>query len=216
MALVKRKKGANLANVPIKFKPYKTQLTEIDRLGTAWEKDRPDVVRELIEEALKARRLKQIGKDEATEAVVEAQKKAMTEVLAPVREQLAGLTTTVERFEARMIDEFEHASGRLKFVILALRFIVVEVMIGRVLLRDYVHTAYKVFVEKVGKPTHEIEANFAKRVETYRGEAEQALDRITEEGVGGLHEMAGRGDVFAGSPAQGGAGAERRRPGKTP
>ena len=214
MALVRRKKGASLANVPIKFKPYKTQLTEIDRLGTAWEKDRPDVVRELLEEALKARRLKQLGKDEATEAVVEAQKRAMTEVLAPFREQLAGLTASVERVEARMIDEFEHASGRLKFIILALRFIVVEVMIARVLLRDYVHTAYKVFVEKVGRPTQEIEANFAKRVETYRGEAEQALDRITDEGIGGLHEMAGRGDVFAGGSAQEDGGAARRRPEK--
>ena len=196
MALVRRKKGATLAKVPIRFKPSKTQLSEVDSLGRAWGKDRPDVVRELLDEALKARRLKTVGKDEATDAVVEAQKRAMAEALAPLTSQVASLAGSVERIEGRMIDEFEHLSGGLKFVILALRFVVVEVMVCRILLRDYVHTAYKVFVGSVGKPVADIEKNFNVRLKKFREEAGTALDELTEASVSGLSSMAERTDVF--------------------
>src|SRR5688572_11405634 len=102
MALVKRKRGGKLATTPIRFKPTKTQLPDIDSYGKAWGKDRPDVVRELLDEALKARRLKNVGKDETTDAVVEAQKRAMAEALAPLTAQVTSLAGAVERIEARM------------------------------------------------------------------------------------------------------------------
>lgn len=208
MSPTKKTRPAIVADIPIKFKPFRADAAEIKRLAGAWGKSQPDVVRELISEALKARRLKQVGKDEATEAVVEAQKRAMGEMLAPLADQITGLRQITERVEHRMVDEFDHVGGRLNFVILAVRFIVAEVIVCRILLRDYVHTAYRVFVEKLGQKTSELESNFNKRLAAYRKEASQTLDALTEASVNGLHELAATSDGFAGSDGaeNGGAG----------
>jgi hypothetical protein len=99
MALTKRGKQPKVADTPIKFKPFRTDLTMIDSLAAASGAGRPDIARMLISEAIKARNLKAVGKDESVEAVVRAQKQAMTEVLAPLLDRVNELGGHMTRFE---------------------------------------------------------------------------------------------------------------------
>jgi hypothetical protein len=196
MALTRRKKAVTVSDVPIQFKPFRSDYNEIANLAKAWGKGQPEVARELISEALKARRLKAVGHDETTHAVVLAQKGAMGEVIAPVRSEIKELREMVERVESRIASEFDHAGRQTKFLIRAVRFIVFEIIICRLLLRDYVHKVYKVFVDKSGQKVTEIERNFKVRLEAYRGEADAELDALTEASVVRLHALAAREGAF--------------------
>jgi hypothetical protein len=122
----------------------------------------------------------------------------MDESQEGVRERLDEILLKLERLDGRVhaadcraADEFERIFGQGKFLSLALRFVVTEVIVCRRLLRDYVYTFYKVFVGKVGKPVAEVEGNFERRVEKYRAEAGAVLDELTEVSVERLHKMAG-------------------------
>lgn len=92
--------------------------------------------------------------------------------------------------DCRAADEFERLHDQGKFLSLAMRFVVTEVIICRCLLRDYVYIFYKVFASKTGRPVAEVEGNFERRVKKYRAEADVTLDKLTEVSVGRLHEMA--------------------------
>jgi hypothetical protein len=154
------------------------------------------MIRFLVSEALKSRRLKAVGKDETLDHVVDAQKKAVASALGPVMEKLEGVSRQVTRLEGRVADEFDHAGKQLNFIVLCTRFIAFEVMICRLLLRDYVHTAYMKFVESVNKSTKDVEANFNSRLAAYKKEATANLDELTETGVEALHSLAERKTGF--------------------
>lgn len=153
-------------------------------------KGRPEVVRILVSEALKARRLKSIGRDETLDDVVNAQKKVVADVLIPVLEKLNSVGGQITRLEGRVADGFDHTGRRLNFIALCIRFIVTEVLLCRLLMRDYVHTAYVKFVASVGKPTKDIEYNFRARVAAYKMEAGEKLDELTEQSIGDLRSLA--------------------------
>ncbi len=190
MALTRRGRQPKTADIPIKFKPFRTDLVTIDSLAKAGSVDRPVIVRMLISEAIKNRNLKAVGKDEAMDAVVLAQKKVMADVMAPLMEKLNGVNTDLRRIERRISDEFSQAEKRQDFLVLCARFIVFEILICRLLLRDYVHTAYVKFVASVGKATKEVEANFQARMKAYKMEAGEKLDALTEQSVDDLHDLA--------------------------
>lgn len=196
MAITRRGKQPKTADIPIKFKPFRTDLVTIDSLAKAGSVERPAIVRMLVSEAIKHRNLKAIGKDEAMEDVVNAQKKAMADVLAPFMEKLNGVSTDLRRVEGRMADEFSQTDKRLNFLVLCARFIVFEIMICRLLLRDYIHTVYMKFVESVNKPKKDVEANFNSRLAAYKHEAAANLDKLTEAGVEAMHSLAERETGF--------------------
>src|SRR3982751_2415674 len=104
MAIQSGRKQATVSNIPIKFKPFIKDFTEIDRMATAEGTDRPTVTRILISERLKQMRLESVGKDVTTQAVVEVQKRAMTDAMAPVVALLEKLIKQQERLEARVAD----------------------------------------------------------------------------------------------------------------
>lgn len=198
MALYQRKRTPRVSEIPIKVKPFIGDHKEIMNLSTASGESQAGIARGLIAEALKARRMKAIGKDEMSREVVAVQKKAMYQSQEEVRDDLAEIKAKLEEIhgrvhaaDSRVADEFERAREQTGFVILALRFVVTEVIICRHLLRDYVHTFYKYFVEKWKRPLAEVEGNFEARVNRYRAEAEGRLDELSEISVGRLHEMAG-------------------------
>lgn len=190
MAIQKGKRRPTVSTVPIKVKPFITDFSAIETLAKAQGKDRPEIVRMLISEALKARRLKSVGKDEVLDDVVVAQKKAMMEVIAPLMERLDGLGGQMNRIDGRVAEGFDHAGRRLSFLVLCIRFIVIEVLLCRLLMRDYIHTAYVKIVASSNKPTKDIEANFNSRVVAFKQEAEEKLDELTEQSVSDLHTLA--------------------------
>jgi hypothetical protein len=196
MALTRRGRHPKTADIPIKFKPFRTDLITIDSLAKAGSVDRPAMVRMLVSEAIKNRNLKAVGKDEAMDEVVLAQKKAMADVLAPFMEKLNEVSTDLRRIEGRIVDEFSRAEKRQNFLVLCARFLVSELLICRLLLRDYVHTAYMKLVEGVGKPLKEVEANFNARVLKYKGEAEATLNDLTANTVNDLHSLADSTEGF--------------------
>ena len=190
MAISRSKKRATVSTVPIKFKPFIPDFNSIDTLAKSMGKDRPEVVRMLVSEALKARRLKSVGRDETLDDVVGAQKKAMADVLVPMLERLNSVEGQITRLEGRVADAFDHAGRRLSFIVLCIRFVVTEILLCRLLMRDYVHTAYVKFIASVGKPTKDIESNFRARVAAYKAEAEEKLDEMTEHSISDLHYLA--------------------------
>ncbi len=171
-------------------------MTTIDNIAKSLGKNRPEVVRFLVSEALKARRLKAVGKDETLDHIVDAQKKAVAAALGPIMEKLEGVSGQVRRLDGRVADEFNHTGRQLSFIVLCARFIVFEITICRLLLRDYVHTVYMKFVESVNKSTKDVEANFNSRLASYRQEAAANLDKLTEAGVEALHSLAERETGF--------------------
>jgi hypothetical protein len=189
MAISRSKKRATVSTVPIKFKPFISDFNSIDNLAKSMGKDRPEVVRILVSEALKARRLKSVGRDETLEDVVMAQKKAMTDVLVPMLERLNRVEGQITRLEGRVADGFDHTGRRLGFIVLCIRFVVTEILLCRLLMRDYVHTAYVKFIASVGKPTKDIESNFRARVAAYKAEAGEKLDELTEQSIGDLYSL---------------------------
>ncbi len=196
MPVTKKRRKVNVSNVPIRFKPFKEDMPTIDNIAKSLGKERPEVVRFLVSEALKARRLKAVGKDETLDDIVDAQKKAVAAALSPVMEKLKGVSGQVTRLEGRVADEFDHAGRQLSFIVLCVRFIVTEVLICRLLLRDYVHTAYVKFVESAGKDAKTIEQNFNVRLSSYKKEAAANLDELTETGAEALHSLAERKTGF--------------------
>jgi hypothetical protein len=197
MGIIKRKKTASVAEIPIKVKLFRADDTQIKNLSTTLGKTKAEVTRTLVAEALKARRLQAVGKDETSFSVKEIQKKAMSEVLEPLVEEVGKVKDILVRIEGRLVEEFDQAGRQQNFAIMCLRFLVFEVIICRTLLRDYVHTAYKVFVESVGKPTKDIERNFNLRLDNYKKEANTTLDILSEKGAGRLHRLADEGSVMA-------------------
>ena len=189
MYLMRRGRKPKTADVPITFKPFRTDLVTIDSLAQAASVQRPEMVRKLVSEAIKQRNLKAIGKQEALDDVVQAQKKAMAQVLAPFAEKLNSISNDLRRVEGRIADEFTQAEKRLNFLVLCARFIVFEVFVCRQLLSDYVHTVYMKFVQSINKPLKDIEANFDRRVQKYKAEAAGALDDLSESSVDYLHAM---------------------------
>jgi hypothetical protein len=196
MAISKQNKRATVSTVPIKVKPFIGDFAAIETLAKAQGKERPEIVRMLISEALKTRRLKSVGKDEALDDVVDNQKKAMLSVLAPVIEKLESVSGQVSRLEGRVADEFDQSGRRINFILLCSRFIVFEMIVCRMLLRDYVHTVYMKFVESVGKATKDVEQNFNARLASYKKEAAANLDELTETGAEALHSLAERKTGF--------------------
>lgn len=190
MSIRTRKKPVTLSNIPINFKPFITDHTDITRMANATGKSQPTIARELISEALKARRLKAVGKDETTDAVVIAQKAAMADVIAPIVEELKSIRAMVHDVDVRVADEFAHAEVHTNFLMQGVKFIIFEVIICRILLRDYVHTVYKLFAEKVGRPVTDIEKNFKNRMVNYRKEAERELSDLTVKSADRLHQLA--------------------------
>ncbi|MDT5268312.1 MAG: hypothetical protein QOH49_498 [Acidobacteriota bacterium] len=198
MALQTRTRTPRVSEIPIKVKSFIGDHKEIMNLSTASGQPQAQIARELIAEALKARRMKGIGKDEMSREVVAVQKKAMQESQEGVREKLDEILVKLERLDGRVhmadcraADEFERLHDQGRFLSLALRFVVTEVIIMRRLLRDYVYVVYKSLIEKIGKPVNEIQQNFEIRVLRHRKAAEATPDELTELSVGRLHEMAG-------------------------
>jgi hypothetical protein len=111
-------------------------------------------------------------------------------------EKVTDLESHLTRVEGRIAEEFSHAGTQRNFLVICARFVVTEVLICRLLLRDYVHTAYKKLVEGVGRPVKEVEANFHSRVLKYRAEAEATLNDLTEDTVKDLHDLADSEDGF--------------------
>jgi hypothetical protein len=199
LTLYTRTRTPRVSEIPIKFKPFIGDHKEIMNLSTATGQPQAQIARELIAEALKARRMKAIGKDEMSREVVTVQKGAMYESQAGVRKQLDEILTKLEQVDervhgadCRVAAEFGRAHDQGKFISLALRFVVTEIVICRRILRDYVHVFYKVFIQRAGKPVAELEQNFEKRVDSARVEAEATLDGLSELSVERLHEMANR------------------------
>lgn len=201
MTLIKKKKTPTVADIPIKFRPYRRDFEVIDSIAKAEGKDRPDIVRIIVSDWIRNRNLKAVGKDETLDAVVSAQKNAMNEALTPLFEMIGGLEKNMRRMEGRFTDEFDHSQRQLKFISLCARFIVKEVLICRLLLRDYVHTIYRIFVEKVtDRPAKELEKNFNARVELFSADADQKLEALTETTLGDLHDLAERKSVLLDEP----------------
>lgn len=198
MALHTRTRTPRVSEIPIKVKPFIGDHKEIMNLSTASGQPQAQIARDLIAEALKARRMKAIGKDEMSREVVAVQKKAMYQSQDEVRKKLDEVLLKLDGVEARVhaadhraAAEFDRIFNQGKFISLALRFIVTEVIVMRRLLRDYVYVFYKVFAAKAGLPTAKIEENFEMRVGKFRAEAEVTLDELTEQSVERLHVMAG-------------------------
>lgn len=196
MAISKSKRRATVSNVPIKFKPFIQDFNTIDNLAKSLGKDRPEVVRILISEALKARRLKSVGRDETFDDVVNVQKRAMADALVPMLDRLKSVEGQITRLEGRVAEGFDHTGRRLGFIVLCIRFVVTEILLCRLLMRDYVHTVYMKFIASVGKPTKDIESNFRARVAAYKSEAGEKLDELTEQSIGDLHYLAGTKSGF--------------------
>ena len=200
MALTRRGRQPKTADIPITFKPFGQDFVAINSLAKAGSTQRPEIVRMLVSEALRERRLKAINKDEAMDAVVLAQKKAMAEVLAPFTEKLNTITSDLRRVEGRMATEFTQAEQRQSFLVTAVKCLVFEVFLCRQLLRDYVHTLHVRFVQSLDKPVKDIEANFNRRLQKYKAEVGELLDGLTDESVGDLHTMADTAPGFLEAP----------------
>lgn len=190
-ALSKKSKEKRLATSSSYAKLYRDDYQGVQNLMKDGGKAEGEVIRQLVAEALRSRRLHAHGIDQTKKQIQIVQKKIMEELLAPVYERLDEQQKIVERVEDRVSEGFEHVGRQADFTFRALRFVIVEVMICRLLLRDYVHTVYKVFMEKIGKPVTEIEKNFKRRLEAFRAEAHGELDALSEGGVTRLQEMAG-------------------------
>jgi uncharacterized protein with PIN domain len=194
-----RTRTPRVSEIPIKFKPFIGDHKEIMNLSTASGEPQAQIARQLVAEALKARRMKAIGKDEMSREVVAVQKKAMYQSQEEVREKLDEILVKLERVDehvhgadCRAATEFGRAHDQGKFISLALRFVVTEIVICRRILWDCVHVFYKVFIQRAGKPVTELEQNFEKRVGSARAEAEATLDELSELSVERLHKMANR------------------------
>lgn len=213
------KNTARAGRVPVRVKPKAPDFLYIQSAAKAQGKTQPVVAMELISEAIRARNLRAVGRDETGEAVAEIQKTAMrevmTETLAPFVEKLERILRRVDQVDARIVDEFDQARTQRKFLSLCLRFVVVEIIICRLLLRDYVHTVYKVFAEGFKGRTADIHTNFERRVEVFRGDASKELDALTELSVTNLHKIAARDGVEGAGAAEGKAGRGTTSPVRT-
>lgn len=190
MEISRSKRRVTVSTVPIKFKPFIQDFSAIDNLAKSTGKERPEVVRMLVSEALKARRLKAGGRDETFDDVVNVQKRAMADMLVPMLERLKSVEGQIARLDGRVTDGFDQTGRRLGFIVLCIRFVVTEILLCRLLMRDYVHTVYMKFIASVGKPTKDIESNFKARVAAYKTEAGEKLDELTEQSIGDLHSLA--------------------------
>jgi hypothetical protein len=70
VALQTRARTPRVSEIPIKVKPFIGDHKEIMNLSTASGQPQAQIARELIAEALKARRMKAIGKDELSREVI--------------------------------------------------------------------------------------------------------------------------------------------------
>jgi hypothetical protein len=118
------------------------------------------------------------------------------EKLDEILTKLEGIDKRVYGSDCRVAAEFERAHDQGKFISLALRFVVTEVIVCRLLLRDYVHIFYRALIQQLKKPVTELEQNFEKRVGRFRVVAEATLDELSELSVERLHEMAGSGGTI--------------------
>jgi hypothetical protein len=200
MPLYQRKRAPRVSEIPIKFKPFIGDHKEIMRLSEASREPQATIARDLIAEALKARRMKAIGKDEMSREIVTVQKNAMSEsqhevkqILRRIEAQVGANDDALRRLHNAVVEEAEATRAQLGFVARVVRFVVTEVIVCRLLLREYVFVFYWAVVERLGKPVKDIRANFERRVKDFRGHAEEVMDRFDEAAGDHLHGVADEG-----------------------
>lgn len=74
-----------IASGPVSSSLFKADLEEIERLCASSNRTRADIIRDLVHEAIRARRLRQIGRDETTIRVRDAQREMLVAELAPIK-----------------------------------------------------------------------------------------------------------------------------------
>lgn len=85
-----------VASSPSTTKLFVDDLREIAALTRAENRSNSDLIRELVHEALRMRRLRAIGRDEGEEYLRKIHQEAIVEGVAPVTNAIAGLRQLVE------------------------------------------------------------------------------------------------------------------------
>lgn len=77
-------------------KLFVDDLREVNTLSHDESKSRSDIIRELVHEALRLRRLQAIGRDQSEDYIRRIHREAIDEGLAPVMEAIAAIRSTIE------------------------------------------------------------------------------------------------------------------------
>lgn len=80
---------------------------EVVALSTSEKKCVSDVIRELVHEALRARRFRAFGRDEGDEFIRNLHREAIAEGVNPMITELDALRRMIERFSTRMVEEIQ-------------------------------------------------------------------------------------------------------------
>jgi len=89
-----------VASAPSSTKLFVDDSREVAALTRAENKSRSDVIRELVHEALRQRRLRAIGRDEGEDYVRRIHREAITEGVNPLKSAIAEIRQLVEHFSS--------------------------------------------------------------------------------------------------------------------
>jgi hypothetical protein len=156
----------------------KDDLRDVRSLVSATKKTEAAILRELVHEALKTRRLRQAGRDETTAPVRDAQREIVRDELAELKAQLLGFVEQQDRI-SRMLEDLQQSLAPLIFELLFETWtdgrMTREVVLRNLLLARFTDA------ERAGKSDPELLAELlAKAHATSRRKTAELRQRLTE------------------------------------
>jgi hypothetical protein len=113
----KRSRARRTSIEPTRARLWRDDHRELKRLCTELQKPEGELVRELVYEALKTRRLRKAGRDEATAPVRDAQREIVRAELADLKNQVKDLLEHQDRM-SRMLEDLQEGLAPLIFELL--------------------------------------------------------------------------------------------------
>ena len=160
-------------------KLFVDDLREIAALSRAENKYRSDIIRELVHEALRLRRLRAIGRDEGENYVRRIHQEAIAEGVSPVINAIAELRQSMEHFsnEARS----GAGDGGLK-IINALSGLLAQLLQRAIVTENVVKVLMTVGMQKDDVSPEEIKRQLAGHDETGIRQSRELMKRLLGDG----------------------------------
>ncbi len=191
MALVKRKARSVYAEKTISTRLTHADDRELRSIAKSEGTDDAKVARKLISEALFARRIKRDQKDATSEVVAKAQRDAMSASLNPLTLEMKEMRGELQAFSDEFVRARDEQAETLNYLRRACARLVMEVIGIHLLMRNYVHTFFPIFLSKgtVRKDQAEVNAAYSADYQKFLQEGRAAAERLADGDVENLRQQ---------------------------
>jgi hypothetical protein len=168
-----------VASSPSTTKLFVDDLREVAALSRSENKYRSDIIRDLVHEALRQRRLRAIGRDEGENYVRRIHQEAIEEGVGPVMKAITELRLTIESFSTNGASESQTAKNTKDAKTIETLFGLMAQLLHRVIVTEnVVKILMTVGMQNDKVPTEEIRKQLAGHDETGLRESQVLIEEF--------------------------------------